>query len=90
VKRPDLILCDLVMPLMDGWELARRVRSRSECNRARLVAMTGFTDTASLVRAWAVGFDAYLHKPLDLAELEAVAARFLVGAAPVRRRRTVR
>ena len=84
---PDLILCDLVMPLMDGWEFARRVRSRVECDHTRLVAFSGLTDTASLLRAWAVGFDAFLEKPLDLAKLEAVAERFLVGARRGRRRR---
>jgi CheY-like chemotaxis protein len=82
---PDLIVCDLMIPLMDGWEFARRVRSRPECDRARLVAFSGLTDTASLVRAWAVGFDAFLQKPLDLAQLEAVAERFLVGT-PARHR----
>ena len=86
---PDLIVCDLMMPLMDGWEFARRVRSRAECNQARLVAFSGLTDTASLVRAWAVGFDAFLQKPLDLAQLEAVAQRFLAGRPRARRRRTV-
>ena len=86
---PDLIVCDLMMPLMDGWELARRIRSRPDCNNARLVAFSGLTDTASLVRAWAVGFDAFLPKPLDLDQLEAVARRFLAGTRRARRRKTV-
>jgi CheY-like chemotaxis protein len=84
---PDLILCDLMMPLMDGWEFALRVRSRADGDHARLVAFSGLTDTPSLLRAWAVGFDAFLEKPLDLAKLEAVAERFLVGPRRDRRPR---
>ena len=84
---PDLILCDLVMPLMDGWEFARPRPLEGRGDRARLVALSGLTDATSLLRAWAVGFDAFLEKPLDLAKLEAVAERFLVGPRRDRRPR---
>ena len=84
---PDLILCDLVMPIVDGWEVARSVRQRPDCSHVRLIALTGLGETESYVRTWAVGFDAHLQKPLKLEELEAVAERLLVGSPKRTRQR---
>jgi CheY-like chemotaxis protein len=76
---PDLVLCDLMMPVMDGIEFARKVRRTPECAHARLVALTSRRDDDTYMRAWAAGFDAYLEKPVTPEKLEAVAARFLSG-----------
>lgn len=84
---PDLVLCDLVMPQMDGYEVARRVRSIPECAHARLVALTAFRDDPAYVRSWSAGFDAHLEKPITLAKLNAIAERFLLGSPASRPRR---
>ena len=61
---PDLILLDLGLPGMDGFEVARRLRS-TPCGRsARLVALTGYGQPADRARSRAAGFDEHLVKPL--------------------------
>jgi two-component system, chemotaxis family, CheB/CheR fusion protein len=86
---PDLVLCDLVMPTMDGYEVARRVRRIAECGHVRLVALTALRDDPAYVRSWSAGFDAHLEKPITLAKLNDIAERFLLGrpTPPPRRRR---
>jgi CheY-like chemotaxis protein len=82
---PDLVLCDLTMPVMDGIEFAKKVRRTPECAHVRLVALTSQRDERFYMKAWAAGFDAYLEKPATAEALEALAARFLSGpgsAAP--------
>jgi CheY-like chemotaxis protein len=90
--RPDLILCDLMMPHMDGYEVAQRVRRMPECAHVRLVALTALTDEMAYFRTWTVGYDAYLEKPISFEKLEAMAQGFLFGRAeqppkPPRQRR---
>ena len=62
---PDVVLLDIGMPQMDGYEVARRIRGRSAIRRMRLVALTGYGQDADLTRAEAAGFDAHLVKPAD-------------------------
>jgi CheY-like chemotaxis protein len=70
---PDLVLCDLIMPVMDGFEFARRVRQTPECAHARLVALTSRRDDDAYVRALAAGFDAFLEKPFYPEPFESLA-----------------
>jgi two-component system CheB/CheR fusion protein len=89
-ERPDLVLCDLVMPAMDGYEVARRARRIAECAHAQLVALTALRDEAAYVRSCDAGFDAHLEKPLTLAKLNGIAQRLPLGrpaSRPRRRRR---
>jgi signal transduction histidine kinase/CheY-like chemotaxis protein len=64
---PDLILLDIGLPGMDGYEVARRLRARG--STAQLVALTGYGQTEDRQRAEAAGFDAHLVKPVDLQAL---------------------
>jgi len=66
--RPDVALVDLQLPVMDGYELATRLRATSEL---RLVAVAASADTQ---RAQDAGFAEHLVKPVDLARLECVVA----------------
>lgn len=85
---PDLVLCDLVMPHMDGYTFARRVRRIAECAHVRLVALTSLHDDTAYIRTWSAGFDAHLEKPITLAKLKGIAERFLLGpSAPPPRRK---
>jgi CheY-like chemotaxis protein len=63
-NRPNLVLCDLVMPEMDGYEVARRVRLIAGCAHAHLVALTALRDDPAYVRSWSAGFDAHLRSRL--------------------------
>ncbi|RZT36391.1 response regulator [Cupriavidus agavae] len=64
--RPDVVLLDLGMPTMDGFETARRLREIPELRHARLVALTGFGQPDDRRRTRDAGFDMHLVKPADL------------------------
>ncbi len=63
--RPDLVLLDIGLPGMDGYEVARQIRSSPECEAAVLVAVTGWGQDADRTRAREAGFDRHLVKPVD-------------------------
>ncbi len=67
---PDVAVIDLGMPVMDGFELAARLREAHGAN-VRLVALTGYGQAKDRERTQAAGFDAHLVKPVDLEQLEA-------------------
>jgi CheY-like chemotaxis protein len=62
-QRPDLVLCDIRMPHMDGLEFAEHVRRDPRYRDLRLIALTGLQSDADLRRTWSVGFDGHLPKP---------------------------
>jgi two-component system sensor histidine kinase/response regulator len=76
---PDLILCDLRMPVMDGFSFAREVRSNTSCHHVRMVALTAIRDPVAYLRTWTSGFDAHLEKPLTRDKLDEIATRLLGG-----------
>jgi len=69
---PDVGLIDIGLPVMDGYEVARRIRESGELCTMRLVAVTGYGQESNRRRSMEVGFDAHLVKPVDLARLQAV------------------
>jgi len=71
--RPDLILTDIAMPMMDGYALAREIRSRRELDATKIVALTAFP--AGKGAASDSGFDEYLTKPVDPFDLVDSVAR---------------
>ena len=76
---PDLILCDLRMPGMDGFAFAREVRTSSRCRHVRMVAVTAIRDPVAYLRTWTSGFDAHLEKPVTRDKLDEIATRLLGG-----------
>lgn len=70
--KPDVVLLDIGLPGMDGYEVARRLRSRQEVTRMRLVAVTGYGQQEDRDRARDAGFDQHLVKPVELDALNAV------------------
>jgi PAS domain S-box-containing protein len=69
---PDVMLVDIGLPGMDGYDLARRVRSRPEARGVALIALTGYGQVEDRRRAQAAGFDLHLTKPVDPERLEKV------------------
>ncbi len=64
--KPGVALVDLGLPVMDGFELARQLRSNDELKSIRLVAVTGYGQEQDRHRTRAAGFDAHLVKPVDI------------------------
>jgi CheY-like chemotaxis protein/heme oxygenase len=72
----DVIISDIGMPVMDGYELARRVRAIPTYANTRLIALTAYSQPSLVQQARSVGFDSYLTKPINIADLrEAIHAR---------------
>jgi DNA-binding response OmpR family regulator len=69
---PDIILLDIGLPGMNGYEVARRIRATADGSRPRLVALTGLGDVEDAARAYGAGFDVYLIKPVGFAALAEV------------------
>ena len=67
--RPDVILLDIGLPGMDGYEAARRIRERANGKAIELVALTGYGQPEDRARALREGFDAHLVKPVSLEAL---------------------
>ena len=65
----DVVLLDLGMPGLDGFEICRRLRASDLPHRPRIVAMTGWGREEDRARTAAAGFDAHLVKPVDVATL---------------------
>src|SRR5689334_15027578 len=78
--RPDVVICDRVLPDIDGLELCRRVRKLDPDKLIYVMMLIDPADTKSRAAAFEAGADDYLLKPLDLNELE---ARFLITARTV-------
>src|SRR5439155_19576049 len=68
--RPDVILLDIGLPRMDGYEVARRIRQEPELKNLVLLALSGYGHEEDRRRSHGAGFDAHLTKPVDLDELQ--------------------
>jgi PAS domain S-box-containing protein len=66
---PDVAVLDIGLPVMDGYELARRLRAQRGGDKLRLIAVTGYGQEADRARARAEGFDHHLVKPIALEAL---------------------
>lgn len=66
---PDLILMDIQMPEMDGYETLRQIRAHPSCNRVPVVAITAFAMLDDRQKAFEAGFDGYFAKPINIAAL---------------------
>ena len=75
--RPDLILMDLSLPVVDGWEATRRLKARPETGAIPVIALTAHAMQGDEDKARACGCDDYLTKPIDEDQLFAKLARFL-------------
>ncbi|HRI51476.1 MAG TPA: ATP-binding protein [Pseudomonadota bacterium] len=79
--KPELALLDIGLPVMDGYELARRLRQEPSLAHTRLVAVTGYGQDSDRQRSKEAGFDAHLVKPIQLPELAALIKKLGDAAA---------
>ncbi|HET9216070.1 MAG TPA: response regulator [Terriglobia bacterium] len=67
--QPDLILMDIQMPEMDGYETLRQIRANPSCKLVPVVAITAFAMLDDRQKAFEAGFDGYFAKPINIAAL---------------------
>lgn len=77
---PDIILTDLQMPRMDGWQLLRLIRCRPSLASVPVIFLTGLNDDAERLRGYQFGVDSYIEKPYQAAELLARVQRIVKRA----------
>jgi CheY-like chemotaxis protein len=68
--QPHLVICDIGLPDMDGYEVAQRLRQQQVDTPMKLVALTGRAEPEDRQQALAAGFDEHLVKPVNLDQLE--------------------
>jgi CheY-like chemotaxis protein/two-component sensor histidine kinase len=79
--RPDVVLLDIGLPRMDGYEVARRLRQEPDMPAVLLIAMTGYGQEEDRRKTREAGFDFHLVKPVDADELTRVLTRLGVAAS---------
>jgi signal transduction histidine kinase len=72
--RPDVVLCDLGLPDLEGYDVARALRADESLRGTRLVALSGYAQPEDRERCREAGFDAHLAKPADRDTLDALLA----------------
>jgi CheY-like chemotaxis protein len=68
--RPEIVVLDIALPVLNGWEVARRLRSIPLFRRPRLIAVSGLSDPVHRARSLALGFEHHFVKPYVLADLK--------------------
>jgi CheY-like chemotaxis protein len=76
--RPDVVLLDIGLPLVDGFAVAKRLRQEPALGDVVLVALTGYGQESDRQQSREAGFDHHLVKPVDFAKIESI----LLAAAP--------
>ena len=76
-ERPDLILMDLGMPVMDGWEATKKIKANSELKHIPVIAVTSHAMVGDEIQARDAGCDDYVPKPIDEEELIRKVKKFL-------------
>lgn len=70
-KNPDIVLSDVIMPVMNGYDLCRSVKSDVATSHIPVLLLTGMTDRESVIRGLESGADDYIVKPFDMSVLKA-------------------
>jgi len=85
-ERPDLIVCDLQMPVMDGYQVLARLRENAAAFEPVVVAVTAFSMPRDREKVLTAGFDGYLSKPIEpetfVTDIEAFLPAGLRAARP--------
>lgn len=81
-SRPDLILCDIQIPGLDGYALAQRLKQDDTLRRIPMIAVTAYAMVGDREKVLAAGFDGYVAKPIDPTELANTIASILTQALP--------
>ena len=78
-ERPDLILMDIQLPVLDGYEATRRIKADPELSSIPIIVVTSYALSGDDAKARAAGCDAYVAKPFSPRQLLATVRQFLPG-----------
>lgn len=78
--RPDVVTLDVMMPRVDGWEAAARLRQDPETAHIKVILLSARAQEADIQRGEKIGVDAYLTKPFDPDELIDMVRRLVEGS----------
>ena len=79
--KSDLLVLDLIMPGMDGFEVCRRIKKNPRTSHIKVLAITGYDDGENRARIMKAGADGYLTKPVERAHLLATVEDLLLVPA---------
>lgn len=68
-NQPDLILLDIMLPVIDGFEVCQRVRENPQWNKIKIILLTALGSDANVEKGLALGADAYITKPFSNIEI---------------------
>lgn len=77
--RPDLVLADIRMPIVDGKGLVAELKSSKDTKEIPVVAITGYDGPGAEESAYRAGYDGYLTKPIDVQKFPQQVAKFLLN-----------
>jgi len=77
IEKPDMVILDVMMPGLNGWELARYFRSKPEFEQMGILILTGIGETLNDMTSPLYGADEYLDKPFEIEALNAAVDRVL-------------
>lgn len=90
VNEPDVVLVDIGLPKMDGWQLAKQIREHDARKRPLLIAVTGYGTQADRLHSGEAGIDLHLLKPVDMTHLDRLLRHFQEVILPVPRLPSIR
>ena len=76
-NQPDLVILDVMMPNISGWEVCKYIRSNPRLEKTPVVMLTAIGKTVNEMTSPLYGADVYLDKPFDIDEVEGVVSRLL-------------
>jgi len=80
--KPDLILMDMQMPVLDGFEAIKKIRQDKEIKHLKIIAVTSFAMPTDKERVLQAGADYYIAKPIDTRTLPEIIKRVIEGEKP--------